>query len=62
VTPFTQLTRKDQPFSWGFEVDNAFQPLKTSFMATPLLIHVNPSEPFVLEIDTFNFVIGTMFS
>jgi hypothetical protein len=34
VTPFTQLIRKDQPISWGIEVSNVFQSLKTSFTTT----------------------------
>jgi hypothetical protein len=41
----TQLTRKDQTFSWRVEAINAFQYLKVF----PLLIHVNLSKPFVLE-------------
>jgi hypothetical protein len=58
----TRLTRKDQPFSWGIEAENAFQFLKVSFTIAPLLIHVNPSKPFVLETDTFDFTIGAIFS
>jgi len=32
VAFLTQLTRKDQRFSWGVEVDNAFQSLKGFFL------------------------------
>jgi hypothetical protein len=42
VTPFTRLIKKDQPFSWGVEVENAFQFLKVFFMIAPLLILANP--------------------
>jgi hypothetical protein len=28
IVPLTRLTRKDQPFSWGVEANNAFQSLK----------------------------------
>ncbi len=31
MAPFIRLTKKDQPFSWGVEVDNAFQSLKVFF-------------------------------
>ncbi len=31
-------------------------------MIAPLLIHVNPSKPFVLEMDAFNLAIGAMLS
>jgi hypothetical protein len=54
-TPLTHLTRKDQPFSWGVEVENAFQFLKASFTITTLLIHVDPSKPFVLKTNTLDF-------
>jgi hypothetical protein len=62
MTPFIQLTRKDQPFSWGISTKNAFQSLKVYFTTTPLLIHVDPSKPFVLEIDISDFAIGAMLS
>jgi hypothetical protein len=51
VAQLTQLTRKDQPFSWGVDVENSFESLKASFTITPLLIHVDLSKPFVLETD-----------
>jgi hypothetical protein len=62
MTPFTHLIQKDQPFSWGVEVENAFQSLKASFTIAPLLIHVNPSKPFVLEMDIFYFALGAILS
>ncbi len=43
VTPFTRLIWKDQPFSWGVKAENVFQSLKASFIITPLLIQVDPS-------------------
>ncbi len=36
MTPCTCLIEKDQPFSWGVEVENAFQYLKASFKTAPL--------------------------
>jgi hypothetical protein len=61
MAPFIQLTKKDQPFSWGIEANyNAFQYLKVSFITTPLLIHADLSKPFVLKIDVFDFTMGTM--
>ncbi len=56
------MTQNDQPFSCGVEVENVFQSLKVSFMTTPLLIRVDTSEPFVLEIDTSNFALGVILS
>jgi hypothetical protein len=62
VNPLTRLTWKDQPFSCGVEVENVLQSLKVSFTTTPLLIHADPSKPFVLEIDTSNFALGVILS
>ncbi len=62
VTPFTHLTCKDQPFSWGVEAENAFQSLKALFMTAPLLIHANLSKPFVFETNTSNFALNTTLS
>ncbi len=62
MTPFIHLTQKDQPFSWGVEAENAFQSLKASFITTPLLIHVDLSNPFILEMDTSDFASGVVFS
>jgi hypothetical protein len=36
--------------------------LKASFTIAPLLIHVNPSKPFVLEMNGFDFAIGIILS
>jgi hypothetical protein len=62
VALLTRLTKKDQPFSWGVEINNVFQSLKAYFTTTPLLIHENPSKPFVLEMDIYDFVIGVVLS
>jgi hypothetical protein len=56
------LTRKDEPFSWGIEAENAFQSLKASFTIVPFLIHANLSKLFVLEMDASNFAVGVVFS
>jgi hypothetical protein len=56
------LIKKDQPFSWGVEGKNVFQSLKASFTTTPLLIHEDPSKPFVLKMDASNFVVGVVLS
>jgi hypothetical protein len=62
MTLLTHLTKKDQPFSWGVEINNVFQSLKVYFTTTPLLIHEDPSKPFVLEMDTYDFVVGVVLS
>ncbi len=59
---FIRLTKKDQPFFREIEVNNVFQYLKAFFMTTPLLINVDPSKPFVLEMDTYDFAVNIMLS
>jgi hypothetical protein len=49
-------------FSWEVEIENVFQYLKVSSTTTPLLIHSNPSKPFVFEIDAFDFRLGSVLS
>jgi hypothetical protein len=61
MAPFIQLTKKDQPYPLGVEVKNAFQSLKGFFTIAPLLIHVNPSKPYVLETNTSNFATGSIY-
>jgi hypothetical protein len=58
LVPFIWLIEKYQPFSWGVEVDNAFQFLKVFFTIASLLIHGNPSKPFVLQMDVSDFAIN----
>jgi hypothetical protein len=36
--------------------------LKASFTTTPLLIHANPSKPFVLKTNASNFALNVVFS
>ncbi len=62
MAQLTQLTRKDQPFSWGVDVENSFESLKASFTIAPLLIHVDLSKPFVLEMDAFDLIVGAICS
>jgi hypothetical protein len=62
MAPLIRLTRKDQPFSWGVEAENAFQSLKASFTIVPFLIHAKPSNFLVLEMDASNFAVGAVFS
>ncbi len=58
MVPLTRLIRKDQPFSWGVEAKNAFQSLKVFFTIAPLLIHADPTKPFVLEMNISDFALS----
>jgi hypothetical protein len=56
------MTWEDQPFSKGNEAKNVFQSLKASLTIASLLIHVNPSKPFVLKTNAFDFALGVVLS
>jgi hypothetical protein len=62
VALFTHLIQKDQTFVCGLEAKFAFQSLKVFFIFTPLLIHVDPSRPFILETNISNFALGAILS
>jgi len=45
--------------SWSWKCFSVFEALLQDY---PTLIHVNPSKPFVLEMDAFDFALGVVFS
>jgi hypothetical protein len=56
------LTLKDQPFSLEVKAENAFQFSKVFFTTNPLLIHADPTKPFVSETNASNFTLGVILS
>jgi len=51
ATPLTRLTRKDVPFAWSQECQNAFDTLKKAFTSEIILRHYNPDHKIVVETD-----------
>src|SRR3979409_2050553 len=51
VRPLTALTKKDRPFEWTSECENAFQTLKERFLKAPVLTMPDQDQPFYLETD-----------
>ena len=56
VAPLTRLTRKDVPFVWDREEEEAFQNLKNAFTSAPILRHFDWEKPIVVETDASDFV------
>ena len=52
----TCLTWKDK-FVWNEKVEEVFKALKKAFTSVSILVHVDPSKPFFIEIDASNFVL-----
>ena len=62
VTPLTCLTCKDTPFEWKDKQQKVFTELKTAFSSTPILTHLNPNDPIVVETDASNYVTAAILS
>ena len=58
----TQLTKKNQAFVWTPEADKAFTQLKEAFTSAPVLAHVDPEKPFIIEADASDFALGSILS
>jgi len=60
--PLTNLTRKDVPFNWTAEQQNAFDQLKLSLSTEPLLIYPDFSQPFIVACDASTKAVGAVLS
>src|SRR6266702_1990087 len=53
-----ELTKKEVPWEWTNEREEAFQKLKRLICAEPVLLMPKLEEPFELEVDASNYAIG----
>ena len=60
ILPLTQLTKKGQSFVWTKEADTAFVDLKKAFTSTPILTHVDPQKPFIIEAGASDYALGSI--
>ena len=51
VSQFTQLTRRDQPFSWTDECEACFEDMKSRLTTTPLLAILDTTKTFEVYCD-----------
>ncbi len=51
AAPLTDLTRKNQPFRWTVDCQQAFEDLKDKLVTSPILVKANLSKQFILEGD-----------
>ena len=56
--PLHDLTKKEVPFQWGPNQQQAFDNLKTAFTTAPILRLWNPELPTKLEVDASGFATG----
>ena len=57
--PLTRLTRKDQPFHWTLECQQAFEQLKNALMKAPLLAKWTPDLETAIECDSSGYAVGS---
>ena len=58
--PLNDTTKKDQPFNWTTDCQQAFEELKRCFTEEPVLIMPNQTKPFQIECDTSKYVSGAV--
>ena len=58
VTPLTQLTRKDQPFTWTDKCEENFQELKRRLTSDPIPVIPDVGEPFEVYCDASHLGLG----
>jgi len=51
VSPLTQLTRKDQPFSWTDECEACFEDMKRRLTTSPMLVILDTTKMFEVYCD-----------
>ena len=54
------LTKKDQPFNWTTECQQAFEELKRCFTEEPVLIMPDQTKPFQIECDASKYASGAV--
>ncbi|XP_033362977.1 uncharacterized protein LOC117241106 [Bombus vosnesenskii] len=60
--PLTKLLKKDTPFKWTENQENAFNNLKTALMTKPILQYPDFSKPFNLTTDASGYAISDVLS
>ncbi|MBW0515651.1 hypothetical protein O181_055366 [Austropuccinia psidii MF-1] len=62
ITSRTSLLQKDSPFIFNKEAPSQFQLLKEAFTTSPILSHLNPSLPTIVETDASDDSFGAVLS
>ncbi|QRW24207.1 Retrotransposable element Tf2 protein [Rhizoctonia solani] len=60
--PLHNLTRKENPWTWGTLEEAAFQELKSLVTQSLVLVHSNPELPYYLETDASGVAMGAILS
>ena len=60
LEPIRALTRKDTPFVWFTECENAFDMLKKNLSKSPCLAYFDVSKEVVIQVDSSRHGIGAV--
>ena len=60
--PLFDLTKKEEPWIWTPDCQEAFQALKDAFTSSPVLIMPNPDKPYRVEVDASDYATGGILS
>ena len=58
VKPLTELTKRDEPYVWTEEREEAFQILKQKLVTAPMLVQPDITKPFEVYCDASNIGLG----
>ena len=58
--PIRAITRKNTPFVWSMECENAFDTLKRNLSQSPCLAHFDVSKEVVIQVDRSKHGIGAV--
>jgi hypothetical protein len=62
AAPLFELTKKDVAFVWNLDCQQAFEALKRTLIAAPVLVHPNFKKPFCLDVDWSPKGVGAILS
>ena len=62
IFPITQLTKQNIRFHWSPEAQTAFSVLKKLFTTAPILRHLDPTLPYLLDVDASEVAVGAVIS
>ena len=62
MAPISNLLKKETPWTWGADQENAFQAVKTALINSATLAFPNPDQPFILHTDASLFAVGATLS
>ena len=60
AAPIIALTKKNAPFEWTDECQQAFDFLKTCLTQAPILRHCDPNKPYYLYCDASDYAVGSI--